>query len=88
MNKEQLEGKWRQFKGDVQAKWAELTDDDLNHLSHDLMVKKDKLVGLIQDKYGKAKEVAEHEVDEFKAKVDHYFDDYGMEDDDDEPHPI
>ena len=30
MNRDQLEGKWKQLKGSAKIKWGELTDDDLD----------------------------------------------------------
>ena len=29
MNWDQVEGKWRQYRGQVREKWGELTDDDV-----------------------------------------------------------
>ena len=29
MNKDTIEGNWKQLKGAVQARWGKLTDDDL-----------------------------------------------------------
>jgi uncharacterized protein YjbJ (UPF0337 family) len=61
MNFEQLEGKWKQYKGQVRENWAHLTDDDLQVIGG----KRDKLIGRIQERYGIAKERAAEEVDEF-----------------------
>ncbi len=30
MNKDILEGKWKQLSGEIRKKWGELTDDDLD----------------------------------------------------------
>ena len=30
MNWDQVEGKWKQFKGEIKEKWGKLTDDDLD----------------------------------------------------------
>ena len=59
MNWEQVKGNWNQLKGDLKAKWGELTDDDLARIGGE----KDKLVGIIQEKYGISKEEAERQVD-------------------------
>lgn len=56
-----LEGKWNQFKGNVKQKWGKLTDDELDQIQG----KRDKLIGVIQEKYGKNKMEAEKEVDEY-----------------------
>lgn len=61
MNKEILKGKWNQFKGTVKQKWGELTDDEVDQINGDY----DKLVGKIQERYGKEKEEAEKEVNEY-----------------------
>jgi uncharacterized protein YjbJ (UPF0337 family) len=61
MNFEQLEGKWKQYKGQVREKWGHLTDDDLKVIGG----KRDKLIGRIQERYGVAKERASEEVDAF-----------------------
>ena len=61
MNFEQLEGKWKQYKGQVREKWGHLTDDDLQVIGG----KRDKLIGRIQERYGVAKERAAEEVDAF-----------------------
>jgi uncharacterized protein YjbJ (UPF0337 family) len=62
MNWDQIKGKWKQAKGQVQQKWGELTDDDLAVVDG----KREVLVGLVQEKYGVAKEAAEEQVKEFE----------------------
>ena len=59
MNWDRVEGNWKQFKGKVNEKWGDLTDDDLDRVAG----KRDQLIGLIQKKYGWAKDRAEQEVD-------------------------
>ncbi|WP_223703103.1 CsbD family protein [Sutcliffiella deserti] len=59
MNQTSMKGKWNQMKGDAKQKWGNLTDDDLQEVEGD----RDKLVGKIQERYGKSKEEAEREVD-------------------------
>ncbi|WP_284164758.1 CsbD family protein [Frigidibacter sp. SD6-1] len=59
MNWDQIEGNWKQFKGKVQAKWGDLTDDDLDRVNGN----KQQLAGLVQEKYGKSREEAEREVE-------------------------
>ena len=61
MNWDQLEGKWKQYKGHVKEKWGKLTDDDLDVVGG----KRQQLVGKIQEHYGLAKNAAEKQVDEF-----------------------
>jgi uncharacterized protein YjbJ (UPF0337 family) len=65
MNWDQLEGKWKQYKGEVREKWGKLTDDDL----HIIAGKRDQLIGRLQERYGIAKEVAAREADEFVSHL-------------------
>lgn len=61
MNWDQVEGKWKQVKGQAKEKWGKLTDDDLNIIDG----QRQQLVGRIQERYGLAKEAAEEQVDAF-----------------------
>jgi uncharacterized protein YjbJ (UPF0337 family) len=65
MNSDQLEGKWKQVKGEVREKWGQLTDDDI----HVIAGRRDQLIGRIQERYGIAKESATREVDTFLKKL-------------------
>lgn len=61
MNKDTLKGQWKQLKGRVQQKWGDITNDDLDRIEG----RREELVGVIQEKYGRSKEEAEREVDDF-----------------------
>jgi uncharacterized protein YjbJ (UPF0337 family) len=61
MNWDRIEGQWKQFKGQAQQKWGKLTDDDLDLIKG----KRQELVGRIQSLYGKQKDEAEREVDDW-----------------------
>jgi uncharacterized protein YjbJ (UPF0337 family) len=61
MNWDQIKGDWKQVTGKVKEKWGKLTDDDLTTIAG----KREQLAGLIQQRYGYAKEQAEKELDEF-----------------------
>jgi uncharacterized protein YjbJ (UPF0337 family) len=61
MNWDQVEGKWKQYKGQVKAKWGKLTDDDLDIIEG----RRTELVGKIQEYYGTSREISEKEADEF-----------------------
>lgn len=61
MNWDQVEGKWKELRGKARAKWGDITDDELESAAG----RRDKLVGLIQQRYGRAKDVAEREADEW-----------------------
>ena len=60
-----IEGRWSQMKGELRNKWAKLTDDDLENVG----AKKDKLVGMLQERYGIMKDEAERQIDEWMARL-------------------
>jgi uncharacterized protein YjbJ (UPF0337 family) len=64
VNSDILSGKWKQVKGEVKKQWGRLTDDDLQVIEGH----QDKLIGLVQERYGYAREKAEQEVDNFLEK--------------------
>ncbi len=59
-----LKGKWKQFEGDVQNEWGKLTDDQVAQVKGDVT----KLIGLIQEQYGKSKSEAEEAVYRWQQK--------------------
>jgi uncharacterized protein YjbJ (UPF0337 family) len=59
MNQDILAGKWKQMRGDLKTWWGKLTDDDFERIGG----QKDKLVGLIQERYGYTREQAEQEIE-------------------------
>ncbi|MCB0047233.1 MAG: CsbD family protein [Caldilineaceae bacterium] len=61
MNKDSLQGSWKQLTGSVKEKWGELTNDDLTQVEGSY----EKLVGKIQERYGHAREDAERAVNEW-----------------------
>ncbi len=64
MDKQWLEGNWKQLKGSIREQWSRLTDVDLEAIKG----REEQLVGKIQEKYGLAKLEAKKAVDEFKVK--------------------
>jgi uncharacterized protein YjbJ (UPF0337 family) len=64
MNKDEIGGNWKQFKGTVKEKWGKLTDDDMTVIEG----KRDQLVGKIQERYGYAKDQAEKEVKDWESR--------------------
>ncbi len=64
MNYDIIEGKWSQLKGEAQAQWGKLTNDDIDVIDGNI----EKLTGIIQEKYGKSKEEAQREVEEWARK--------------------
>ena len=59
MNWDRVEGDWKQFKGKVQQQWGKLTDDDIDIIEGN----RTELLGVIQKRYGLAKDEAERQVD-------------------------
>jgi len=62
MNWDTLKGEWKQFKGKVKEAWGKLTDDDLDVIAG----KRDQLLGVVQKRYGIAREEAERQVQQFE----------------------
>ena len=65
MNWDQIEGKWKQFKGLARQRWGKLTDNDLEVIRG----KKDLLVGKIQELYGIGKEEALHQIEAWSKSL-------------------
>ncbi len=65
MNKDIFEGKWEQLKGAVREKWGDLTDDDLTQINGN----REKLLGKIQEAYGRSRDAAEKEVKEWEKSA-------------------
>lgn len=65
MNWDKIEGNWKQYKGKAQAKWGELTDDDMDVIDGN----RKELEGKLQERYGKAKDKVKEEVDAWEASL-------------------
>jgi uncharacterized protein YjbJ (UPF0337 family) len=61
MNDDILKGKWKQLRGQIQQKWGDLTNDDLDRIQGT----QTEFEGLLQERYGYTKERAKQEVDNF-----------------------
>jgi uncharacterized protein YjbJ (UPF0337 family) len=59
MQADVFEGKWRQMRGELRSWWGKLTDSDFERVAG----KKDRLIGLLQEKYGYTREAAQQEID-------------------------
>jgi uncharacterized protein YjbJ (UPF0337 family) len=62
VNWDSIEGGWKQMTGKVKEQWGKLTDDDLAEIGG----KRDQLAGMIQARYGIAKEEAEKQLSTFE----------------------
>ena len=65
MNWDQIEGNWKQFKGQARQQWGKLTDDELEQTKGH----RDELVGRIQERYGIARDEAERQVREWETRL-------------------
>ena len=65
MNWDRVEGNWRQLKVKVKEQWGKLTDDQIDQIAG----RRERLVGLVQEKYGIERDKAEREVDGWLSKL-------------------
>jgi len=61
MDWDRIEGNWKQTKGKVREKWAQLTNDDLEQING----RREQLEGKIQERYGTAKDAVRKDVDDW-----------------------
>lgn len=66
MNWDHVEGNWTEFRGKVRERWGKLTDDDLDVVAG----RREQLLGVLQQRYGTAKDQLEKEVKEFEHELD------------------
>ena len=66
MNGDIFKGKWKQLRGQIQQKWGDLTDDDLDRIEG----AQTEFEGVLQERYGYTKERAKQEVDNFLRAAD------------------
>jgi uncharacterized protein YjbJ (UPF0337 family) len=59
MNQDIFAGQWKQMRGELKSWWGKLADDDFDKIGG----QKDKLIGVVQEKYGYAREKAQQEVE-------------------------
>lgn len=62
---DQIEGQWKQLKGQVRTQWGKLTDDDLEQIAGH----RDRLEGKLQERYGIAKEEANRQIDRWEQNM-------------------
>ena len=59
MNEDVFSGRWKEMRGTLRSWWGNLTDDDFEWIGG----QKDRLVGLVQQKYGYTRDQAQSDVD-------------------------
>lgn len=65
MNWDTVKGEWKQFRGKVKEQWGKLTDDDLDRIEG----KRDQLLGVVQKRYGIARDEAEKQLSKFETTI-------------------
>jgi uncharacterized protein YjbJ (UPF0337 family) len=65
MDKDRIAGKLKEMRGQLQEKWGELTDDDLDVIEGN----REQLEGKLQARYGYEKDRARKEVDDFLGRL-------------------
>lgn len=66
MNWDRIEANWEQVKGRFRQKWGKLTGDDLEQAKG----LRDRLTGLLEERYAVAKDEAEKQLDEFVSSLE------------------
>ena len=61
----QVEGNWKQIKGRVKERWGKLTNDDLTAIAG----RRDRLDGMIQERYGYARERLRKEIADWHGSL-------------------
>lgn len=65
MNKDTIEGNWKELKGRAKQQWGKLTDDRLDEIAG----KRDQLAGEIQQAYGVSKDEAKKQIKDFENTI-------------------
>jgi uncharacterized protein YjbJ (UPF0337 family) len=65
MNWDRVEGQWKQRRGKAVSHWGKMMNDELAAVAG----KHEQLVGILQEKYGIAKEEAKRQVVVFKKSI-------------------
>jgi len=64
MNNSILSGKWKEIKGEVMKTWGDLTSDEVDRTQGNAQ----SLVGLLEQKFGMAKDEATRRINDLIAK--------------------
>ena len=64
MNKDIIQGKWKEIKGDLRKTWGNITDDELEQTKGDATA----IAGVLQQRYGIAKDDAHQKVSKVMDK--------------------
>lgn len=64
MNWDTVQGNWKKFTGNVKEQWGKLTDDEITQINGN----REQLEGMIQERYGVAKDKAKEQVDAWMSR--------------------
>ena len=64
MNRDTIQGNWRELKGKVKAQWGKLTDDQVDQINGNAEV----LSGHLQKAYGLSRDEAEKNIDDWARR--------------------
>ncbi len=65
MNRDRIDGNWKQFKGTVQAQWGKLTGDHLSVLAGT----RDQLAGKLQEQHGISKDETRQQLTDWRKRL-------------------
>lgn len=65
MNRDRIEGNWKEIKGKIKQEWGKLSDDELDVAAG----RREELEGLLQNRYGYAKDKAKTEIDAWIGRM-------------------
>ena len=68
MDWDEIERSWSELKGEVKRQWSKLNDEDVELVKG----KYAELLGLLQERYGHAKEQAEREINDWAKRLNVY----------------
>lgn len=64
MNRDRIQGNWKQLTGKVKEQWGKLTDDQIDVIAG----MRDQLAGKLQESYGITKDEAEWQITSFEDR--------------------
>ena len=73
MDQDVFAGEWKQIRGTLKSWWGKLADDDFERIGG----QKDRLIGWVQEHYGRTREQAQQEVERCLKAYDDTKGDHG-----------
>lgn len=64
MNRDRIEGDWKQFTGQIKEQWSKLTHDRLDAIAG----KRERLAGKIQETYGISREATDKQIAAWQSR--------------------